>query len=133
MKEGRKILYIVIDRDIFIIYWLFEGVDAMKKKINMTIEEDLHLRMKEIALKRKIYLYDLYEEAIDEFIKKTDNQKTLDEKYWKWWIKSNIIKKTVLRIMRRAILIIQIRILILILNLSVYNILLCQKSGNIMS
>ena len=53
----------------------------MKKKINMTIEEDLHLRMKEIALKRKIYLYDLYEEAIDEFIKKTDNQKTLDEKY----------------------------------------------------
>lgn len=51
----------------------------MKKKINMTIEEDLHLRMKEIALKQGKYLYDLYEEAIDEFIKKADNQMTLDE------------------------------------------------------
>lgn len=51
----------------------------MKKKINMTIEEDLHMRMKEIALKDKRYVYDLYEEAISDFIKKFDNQITLDE------------------------------------------------------
>lgn len=51
----------------------------MKKKINMTIEEDLHMRMKEIALKDKRYVYDLYEEAISDFIKKFDNQMTLDE------------------------------------------------------
>ncbi len=48
----------------------------MKKKINMTIEEDLHMRMKEIALKDKRYVYDLYEEAISDFIKKFDNQMT---------------------------------------------------------
>lgn len=51
----------------------------MKKKINMTIEEDLHMRMKEIALKDKRYVYDLYEEAVSDFIKKFDNQITLDE------------------------------------------------------
>ena len=51
----------------------------MKKKINMTIEEDLHMRMKEIALKDKRYVYDLYEEAVTDFIKKFDNQMTLDE------------------------------------------------------
>lgn len=51
----------------------------MKKKINMTIEEDLHMRMKEIALKDKRYVYDLYEEAVSDFIKKFDNQMTLDE------------------------------------------------------
>lgn len=45
----------------------------------MTIEEDLHMRMKEIALKDKRYVYDLYEEAISDFIKKFDNQMTLDE------------------------------------------------------
>lgn len=45
----------------------------------MTIEEDLHMRMKEIALKDKRYVYDLYEEAISDFIKKFDNQITLDE------------------------------------------------------
>lgn len=65
----------------------------MKKKINMTIEEDLHMRMKEIALKDKRYVYDLYEEAVSDFIKKFDNQMTLDE--IKWWIEieKNIIKK----------------------------------------
>ena len=51
----------------------------MKKKINMTIEEDLHMRMKEIALKDKRYVYDLYEEAVSDFIKKFDSQITLDE------------------------------------------------------
>lgn len=45
----------------------------------MTIEEDLHMRMKEIALKDKRYVYDLYEEAVSDFIKKFDNQMTLDE------------------------------------------------------
>ena len=45
----------------------------------MTIEEDLHMRMKEIALKDKRYVYDLYEEAVSDFIKNFDNQMTLDE------------------------------------------------------
>ena len=37
------------------------------------------MRMKEIALKDKRYVYDLYEEAVSDFIKKFDNQMTLDE------------------------------------------------------
>lgn len=51
----------------------------MKKKINMTIEEENHLRMKEIAIKEGRYVYDLYDEAVSDFIKKFDNQMTLDD------------------------------------------------------
>jgi len=45
----------------------------------MTIEEKNHIKMKEIALKEGRYVYDLYDEAVSDFIKKFDNQKTLDE------------------------------------------------------
>lgn len=55
----------------------------MKKKINMTIEEENHLRMKEIAIKEGRYVYDLYDEAVSDFIKKFDKQVTLDEIKWK--------------------------------------------------
>lgn len=45
----------------------------------MTIEEENHLRMKEIAIKEGRYVYDLYDEAVSDFIKKFDKQVTLDE------------------------------------------------------
>lgn len=54
----------------------------MKKKINLMIEENLHKEMKLIALKQGKYVSDLYEEIVKEFIRKSENQKTLDEKYW---------------------------------------------------
>ena len=52
----------------------------MKKKINMTIEEENHLKMKEIAIKERRYVYDLYDEAVSDFIKKFDDKISLDEK-----------------------------------------------------
>ena len=57
----------------------------MKKKINLTIEENLHKEMKKIALNNDKYVSDLYEEIIIDFIRKSENQKTLDE-IMEWWI-----------------------------------------------
>lgn len=51
----------------------------LRKKIAIEIEEDIHLKMKKIALDRKMYVYDLYEEIAREFIRKNENQQTLDE------------------------------------------------------
>ena len=52
---------------------------TLRKKIAIEIEEEVHLEMKKIALEKKKYVYDLYEEIAREFIRKTQNQKTLDE------------------------------------------------------
>lgn len=51
----------------------------MKKKVNLMIEENLHKEMKFIALKQGRYVSDLYEEIVKEFIRKSENQLTLDE------------------------------------------------------
>lgn len=51
----------------------------MRKKIAIEIEEDVHRKMKAIALKENRYVYDLYEEIAREYINKSENQKTLDE------------------------------------------------------
>ena len=52
---------------------------CMRKKIAIEIEEDVHRKMKAIALKENRYVYDLYEEIAREYINKSENQKTLDE------------------------------------------------------
>lgn len=51
----------------------------MKKKVNLMLEENLHKEMKLIALKQGRYVSDLYEEIVKEFIRKSENQLTLDE------------------------------------------------------
>ena len=51
----------------------------MRKKIAIEIEEDVHKKMKAIALEKNRYVYDLYEEIARDYIKKSKNQKTLDE------------------------------------------------------
>ena len=51
----------------------------MKHKISITIERDLHIKMKQIALKRDMYVSDLYEEIIIDWINKSNNQTTLDD------------------------------------------------------
>lgn len=51
----------------------------MKKKISITIDEDVHKKMKKIALDKDVYVYDLYENLAKEFINKSENQTTLDE------------------------------------------------------
>lgn len=51
----------------------------MKKKISITIDEDVHKKMKQIALEQDVYVYDLYENLAKEFINKSENQTTLDE------------------------------------------------------
>lgn len=52
----------------------------MKKKVSITIDEDIHIKMKEIALKRKMNVSDLYEEIARDSILKLSNQTTLDDK-----------------------------------------------------
>lgn len=51
----------------------------MKKKVSITIEESVHNKMREIALKEGRYVYDIYEELAREFIRKTEGQSNLDE------------------------------------------------------
>ena len=51
----------------------------MKKKISITIDEDVHKKMKQLALEKDVYVYDLYEDLAREFIKKSQNQTTLDD------------------------------------------------------
>lgn len=74
-KEEKKILYIGIDRDIIIIYWLSWGVGyIMKKKVNSMLEENLHKEMKLICFKaRKICLWFIWRncEGIHKKIRKS--------------------------------------------------------------
>ncbi len=51
----------------------------MKKKVNITIDEELHLEMKKEAIERKMLVSELYEEMIKKFLDIDDNQKTLDD------------------------------------------------------
>lgn len=51
----------------------------MKKKVNITIDEDLHLEMKKEAIEQKMLVSELYEEMIKKFLDIDDNQKTLDD------------------------------------------------------
>ena len=51
----------------------------MRKKIAIEIEEDVHFKMKQIALSEKKYVYTLYEDLAREYINKRENQQTLDE------------------------------------------------------
>lgn len=51
----------------------------MKKKVNITIEEDLHIKMKEIALKKKMNVSEVYEDMIKKYTLKFENQTTLDD------------------------------------------------------
>jgi len=51
---------------------------TLRRKIAIEIEEDVHMKMKQIALEEKRYVYEIYEEIAREYIKKTENQQTLD-------------------------------------------------------
>lgn len=51
----------------------------MKKKVNITIDEDLHLGMKKEAIEQKKLVSELYEEMIKKFLGVDDNQQTLDD------------------------------------------------------
>lgn len=51
----------------------------LRRKIAIEIDEDVHMKMKQIALEEKRYVYEIYEEIAREYIRKTENQQTLDE------------------------------------------------------
>ena len=44
-----------------------------KKKVTITLEEDSHLRIKELALKRRKSVSELYEKIIENYITKNKN------------------------------------------------------------
>ena len=44
-----------------------------KKKVTITLEEDSHLIMKELALKRRKSVSELYEKIIENYITKNKN------------------------------------------------------------
>ena len=50
-----------------------------KKKVTITLEEDSHLIMKELALKRRKTVSELYEKIIENYITKNKNQSILEE------------------------------------------------------
>ena len=51
----------------------------VKKKVTITLEEDSHLMIKELALKRRKTISELYEKIIKDYITKNKNQSILEE------------------------------------------------------
>ena len=51
----------------------------MKKKVSITIDENLHLMMKKEAIERKMLVSELYEEMINKLLGIDESQKTLDD------------------------------------------------------
>ena len=51
----------------------------VKKKVTITLEEDSHLMIKELALKRRKTISELYEKILKDYIAKNKNQSILEE------------------------------------------------------
>lgn len=51
----------------------------VKKKVTITLEEDYHLMIKELALKRRKTISELYEKILKDYIAKNKNQSILEE------------------------------------------------------
>lgn len=50
-----------------------------KKKVTITLKEDVHLDLKRIALDNKKSVSELYEEILEDYLKKDKEQVTLEE------------------------------------------------------